>query len=303
MKKLQLLTQVIGMVTLMLLALYGALALLGGAGLANAAGSGAAAAAGANIPSSLNYQGFLRDSNGIPVTGIHTITAKIYADFTAGVPLYTTTIPDVAVVDGLFNIVLGDDPPLTADVFADVPRYLGISLDGAAELEPRQRLHAVPWAMTSTTLVTDPTLNGNVSVSGDLDVVGDLTVTGTITSSLGPQFIAITEVINTQTCNAVGWITFTSGLIPVDATAVILQGSAAMSGPDSGNIDNVIWIRADPSADQYALLRGRAAGSGDNIAWSNQGLFPVSNKGTFQYMIGPQGFNGGCDIFLIGYYR
>jgi hypothetical protein len=177
MKRLQLLTQVIGMVTLMLLAVYGALTLMGGARLANAAGRREAVAAGADIPSSLNYQAFLRDSGGIPVTGIHTITAKIYAGFTGGAPLYTTEVPDVVVVDGLFNIVLGDDPPLTDDVFADVPRYIGISLDGAAELEPRQRLHAVPWAMTAKTLVSGAAVS-DLSVSNGLTVTGDLTLSG-----------------------------------------------------------------------------------------------------------------------------
>jgi hypothetical protein len=192
MKQLRLLAQVVGVITLIVLALYGALALMGRAGAVNAAGSAEAAANA--IPASLNYQGFIRDSFGDPVTGLYTITARIYDVFDGGSALYTTEVPDVAVMDGLFNIVLGDDPPLTDDVFADVPRFIGISLDGGVELAPRQRLHAVPWAMTSKTLVSnavvsDLTVSNDLTVSDDLTVAGDLTVSGTLSLNVRPPFL------------------------------------------------------------------------------------------------------------------
>lgn len=138
------------------------------------------------IPSTLNYQGFLRQPDGSLTTGVYHITAKIYNVATAGSPLYTTTLPDVTVRDGLFNIVLGDNPALSPSVFANAPLYIGISLDGGAELIPRQRLHAVPWAFQASTLINNAqaqtvqglTSNGNLNVNGNATITGGATVNG-----------------------------------------------------------------------------------------------------------------------------
>jgi hypothetical protein len=84
-----------------------------------------------------------------------------------------------------------------------------------------------------------------------------------------------------------------------------------MKGPDSGQIDAYIRVRKDSSSPSYILLRGRAAGSEDVIAWSGQGIFPLSSSKTLDYMVGQlnssggvefPGFNYGCNISLVGYY-
>jgi hypothetical protein len=182
MNKIRGLAQVVGFVTLGLLAIYGLLTLLGGTGAfglaarvdaetLNTSGQAAALMDG-TIPQTMNYQGLLRQADGELAEGFYTITARIWNSATLGTKLYETTVPNVNVRDGLFNIVLGDDPALPPEAFADVPRYIGIDLnDGGDELMPRQRLHAVPWALTSSTLVDDATVNG-VSVTGNLDVLG-----------------------------------------------------------------------------------------------------------------------------------
>jgi hypothetical protein len=172
-KKFQLIVQVVGCVTIGLLAVWGLLALLGSASPTWAAiGHAAPLMAPQNIPVTLNYQGFLRNPDGSLTTGEYTITARIYDQATAGTTLYTTTVPNVTVRDGLFNIVLGDNPALDPGVFDDVPRYIGISLNPDPELIPRQRLHAVPWAYTAKTLVANAELenakvNGNVGIQTD----------------------------------------------------------------------------------------------------------------------------------------
>jgi hypothetical protein len=295
MKRLQLLTQVIGMVTLILLAVYGALTLMGGARLANAAGRGEAVAAGADIPSSLNYQGFLRDSGGIPVTGIHTITAKIYAGFTGGAPLYTTEVPDVVVVDGLFNLVLGDDPPLTDDVFADVPRYIGISLDGAAELAPRQRLHAVPWAMTAKTLVSDASLSGNVSVSGDLSAGGALSADSAVLTgdlSVGGTMFGEWSQID---CGPVGFPDMTPGANSslekvCESTAsgdgFLLVVATAATG---NNADYELFGKVISFAEVLGRASVNAVSGQDYPVYSNSFTMPVKKGDTWEVWFEPHG--------------
>jgi len=196
MNRIRTLAQVVGFCTMGFLALYGLLVLSGVAGplglaveadaeMQDAANE-AAAVLGATIPQTMNYQGFLREPDGSLTTGSYTITARIYelaAPADGETIFYTTTIPDVTVRDGLFNIVLGDDPPLPAAAFSDAPRYIGIDLnDGAGELIPRQRLHAVPWALTASTLVDDAPAQSvqGLSSTGDVSVTGDLAVTGSV---------------------------------------------------------------------------------------------------------------------------
>lgn len=285
------------------------------------------------IPTTLNYQGHLRDPDGSLTTGAYDITAKIYNVATGGSPLYTTTLPDVTVRDGLFNIVLGDNPALPSSVFASSPLYIGISLDGGAELIPRQRLHAVPWAFQASTLINnavaqtvqgltsngnvtvngsaavsgDTALNGNASVSGDTALNGNATVSGNvvITGTLahpgetfvGPHLISPVTVVSKDPCNAdLTWVFFdVSADIPSDATAVILQIQALQLAGHSGTIK----VRSDPDADPYLLLYGYAGSS--NVGWGGQGVYPIKNH-SFEYKVESE-FTGFCTITLIGYFK
>jgi hypothetical protein len=189
-KKFQTLAQVVGYVTIGLLAVYGLLTLFGGgsalASVSAALGtaSGQASASAAVLPSTFNYQGLLRNPDGSLTTGLYTITARIYDAAAAGSALYTETFSSVTVRDGLFNVVLGDNPQgqnLTG-VFAQMPRYIGIQLDDAPELIPRQRLHGVPWALYATNAMTATTLVPNATING-LYSTGDIATTGKMTSA------------------------------------------------------------------------------------------------------------------------
>jgi len=103
---------------------------------------------------------------------------------------------------------------------------------------------------------------------------------------------------------AIAWTSFNaSSYIPAGASAVILEVEAAMSGPDGGDVDAHIKVRKDGTSSAYVLLRGRAASSGDNAAWSSQGTFPVAPTGSFQYTVESPGFNGGYTVRLVGYVK
>jgi hypothetical protein len=330
-KKLQVLAQIVGCVTIALLAIYGLLMVLSDDSSVWAAIDQVATLASEEVPSTFNYQGFLRDPDGSLTTGSYTITARIYDLATEGTALYETTVPNVTVRDGLFNIVLGDDPPMTAEAFSDVPRYIGISLNNDPELIPRQRLHAVPWALTAKTLVSNAVINGltstdditaaninidsitptdgdiitahaNLELTGNITTLADLEVTGQ--SNLGPHFIAPVDVMSATGGIAVPWTSFdASNYIPPNATAVILEAETAMDGPDTGDIYAHIRIRASGGSPDYLLLQGAAGESGDRVAWAAQGIYPVGSDRTFQYQVEFPSFNIGWQIRLIGYYR
>jgi microcystin-dependent protein len=172
-KKFNSIAQVVGYAAIGLLALYGLLNLLGSTpALATASAAlGLKAVEMPVIPSTFNYQGLLRNPDGSLTTGAYTITAKIYDAPADGSALYTETFTPVTVRDGLFNIVLGDDPQGQdlQSVFSTTPRYIGITLVGqGAELIPRQRLHGVPWALYATN-ADNATNAGNATNAANAD--------------------------------------------------------------------------------------------------------------------------------------
>ncbi len=174
-KKFQQLAQWVGFFAIAGLALYGLVTLgstqLSAAGepptaMVNAAASVVAPdAPQATIPSTFNYQGFLRNPDGSLVTGSFTIRISFYDQLGFGNQKHEETFSDVPVREGLFNVVLGDADgggiALPADLFtANAPLYIGVSVGNDPELIPRQRIHPVPWALQSTTLVPNATVQG-----------------------------------------------------------------------------------------------------------------------------------------------
>jgi hypothetical protein len=181
-KKFQFVAQIVGFVTIGLLAVYGLVSILGGGtALAAALGQTPVNKPDAVIPSTFNYQGLLRNSDGSLTTGTYTITAKIYDAATGGSVLYTEMFPSVIVRDGLFNVVLGDNPlgQNLQNVFSATPRYVGLTLaNQSGELIPRQRVHGVPWALyaTNASQATDFTASGNIATA-------NLTASGNIAAA------------------------------------------------------------------------------------------------------------------------
>ena len=115
----------------------------------------------ATIPSTFNYQGFLRNPDGSLVSGSRNITLKIYNQAASGTPLHQETFAGVPVRDGLFNVVLGDGTALPANLFTNnAPLFIGVVVNTDPELIPRQRVHPVPWALQATTLVPNANVQG-----------------------------------------------------------------------------------------------------------------------------------------------
>jgi hypothetical protein len=98
----------------------------------------------AQVPAKINYQGLLTDPNGAPTTGTVSMIFSIYTAATGGSPLYTET-QSVAVTNGVFNVALGANTPLTLPF--DVPYFLGIAVSpDSVEMTPRQPLLSGAYA-------------------------------------------------------------------------------------------------------------------------------------------------------------
>ncbi|MCB0044153.1 MAG: hypothetical protein KDD92_01850 [Caldilineaceae bacterium] len=129
----------------------------------------------ADAPGLINYQGFLTDSGGSPLSTTVTLRFTLYDADTGGTNLWQETHSNVSVNGGHFSLVLGSINPLTTSLFSSETRYLETSVDTTNTNSnftdlPRQRFTSVPYAMQANAVPW----NGITSMpSGFADGVDD----------------------------------------------------------------------------------------------------------------------------------
>lgn len=100
----------------------------------------------ATAPSTISYQGHLTDANGQPINTATPMTFRLYTTATGGTALWTeerTGANAVPVTNGLFNVLLGSVTPMDTALFNQA-LWLGISINGEAEMTPREPFTGVP---------------------------------------------------------------------------------------------------------------------------------------------------------------
>lgn len=117
----------------------------------------------ASIPQTMNYQGVLTDTNGIPVPdGARMITIRIWDAVAGGNQLWTEN-QNVETHLGVFNVVLGTVTPL--NLAFDIPYWLSTSIEGGADLAPRVPLTTAPYAFHAA--VADVGQDTDWTIDGD----------------------------------------------------------------------------------------------------------------------------------------
>ena len=186
----------------------------------------------ASVASLINYQGRLTDIGGSPVTGVQTLTFRLYDAVTSGTEKWKENHSVTLSSDdnGLFSVVLGSVTALNpSDFNSDL--WLSIQVSGDSEMTPRQRVTAVGIAMnadrldaldSSSFMRTDV----NTSTSGKVTI----TTSGTalvITPTTNPA--ADTKLVDVQ--NAAGTSKFSVDL----EGDVAVAGNLAVTGTISGS--------------------------------------------------------------------
>lgn len=190
-------------------------------------------------------QGVLRDAKGRTVAdGTYQVTFSLYVQPTGGTALYAEVHPEVQTSQGLFTTWIGSMgvPDTLSSLPFDTVYYLGISIDGKAELEPRTELTQAAYASSvrggdnQFPNVGDANIKTNLTI--DLgDVLMDqgslllskgevLLDSGTITIGLGEIFLT----------DAGGAIRFSDG--------TILNSANGGTASSAENLDSV-YIHAD----------------------------------------------------------
>ena len=99
------------------------------------------------VPTVINYQGYLTDSDGKALEGKHKITFRIFEEPTGSLTGIWEEIHDsVMVSNGLLNVLLGSIKALTPVHFMG-DRYLEIQVGDEDELEPRLHLVSVAYSL------------------------------------------------------------------------------------------------------------------------------------------------------------
>lgn len=104
--------------------------------------------ASSETPRLINYQATIEGPSG-PVSGIFTITFKIYADSTSMEALWQEPHVNVPIENGLLYAILGAGTPIPVSLF-DGERWMGITIDDDPEISPRMRITATPWSMRAS---------------------------------------------------------------------------------------------------------------------------------------------------------
>jgi hypothetical protein len=62
----------------------------------------------AAIPQTLNFQGYLTQTTGTPISGTVAMVLSIYAQESGGTALWMESHPDVVVTAGVYSVLLGE---------------------------------------------------------------------------------------------------------------------------------------------------------------------------------------------------
>jgi hypothetical protein len=140
----------------------------------------------AAINQQINFQGKLTNPNGTNVAnGNYSIVFSLYTVPSAGTAVWTETQSSVAVTDGVFQVALGSSTALPGSVdFNNSSLYLGVKVGADAEMNPRVRFTAAPYAFNSDRL------NGlQSSAFGQLTANNTFTGTNTVQGTNNAQFV------------------------------------------------------------------------------------------------------------------
>ena len=108
----------------------------------------------AQVPRVLSYQGILTDRDGrILPDGVYELQIRLYDRLDATEPIYVER-QRVTSQHGVVNVLIGTVEPLPERLTFDRVYYVGVSVNGSAELQPRTMLTAVPYALRAESAAT-----------------------------------------------------------------------------------------------------------------------------------------------------
>ncbi len=199
-----------------------------------------------NVPGVISYQGFLTDSKGETLGEVRQqVTFRIYSDPGDIRPRWEE-VHTVTTSQGAFSVLLGSREKLDPEIFAESVAYLGVQVGDDAELQPRQVLSSVPFAM----------------ISGQATQAQSLSCTGCITS----RHLASDAVTSSSSGSPTRMVS-PNGEFSVDVT----DGGIVLAGPAGTIVISEGLISVDASGI-------RIVSTADILLHSNEGTLVSSES-------------------------
>ncbi len=254
------------------------------------------AAAGSPAAEAYVFHGALGQASGEPLPAdgrTVALTFRLYAQPTGGDPLWEEGQTLTCDAQGNFVAPLGDAVPGLEAVFAGArdALYLGLSVNGGAELAPRQRLLSVPMAHRAKVAA---------HAYADFPIAGTATAGTLATDTLSAGRLAFrggsgeTPSLEAESVEAKGAVEVT-GDVEVGGRASLPQGlRAPVFAGYAAALPGMILPWCPPSPDT-PVPEGWALCDGTNGTPNLNGRFPVGAGGAYAV-----GATGGEDAVTLG---
>lgn len=148
----------------------------------------------AQAPTGINYQGYLTTNDGTLIEGAVDLSFSLYRDQAKSDLAWTETHSNVQIEQGVFNVTLGANTPLSPSLFVDA-LYLAVAVDGEDEMDPLHPLLSVPYAFRA--LSVEGTTLGDLGCGVDQILRYDGSAWGCADSPSGTDF-----ALSSQNCPA-----------------------------------------------------------------------------------------------------
>ncbi|MCE9585751.1 hypothetical protein K8R04_00320 [Candidatus Uhrbacteria bacterium] len=238
----------------------------------------------AAIPTTLGYQGRLKNSSGTALTGTYSFTFRLYAASSGGTAMYTEVQPSVSVGEGFFSVLLGSVTPFPAGFDFNQPLFLTTEVNGDGEMTPRITINSVPYAYTA----------GGINSQGIAPV----------SASGGRMYYNTTDAsLNYYDGNASMWVTLGASASSTSLQAVTNVGNSTTNplifggGTSTGNFAAIGYtISATTGTFSNLVINGSVPSSITNFIWTNA---TGTNSTSTNLYTGNLGFNGATGTNLL----
>ncbi|MBS1903401.1 MAG: hypothetical protein JSS75_06850 [Bacteroidetes bacterium] len=229
----------------------------------------------AQTPRAFSYQGVIATSTGQPVSdGEHVVAVSIYRDSVGGTPVFSEAYP-TRTHGGLFSLLIGGKNGIPNSVLFDVPMYVGVSIDGSAEVQPRTALLAAPYAMHADV--------AQVANGLTPDATGVVTSINEISGAI--HFVGDSSIVITQDHNLIsfharaGGSGGIAGVSALDKSVLVQNPNGPVAGvrvADGGiTTTNIADGAVTPSK-----LNQAGATTGQVLKWSGTKWLPANDSGS-----------------------
>nr|HQV30559.1 hypothetical protein [Calditrichia bacterium] len=237
----------------------------------------------AQIPTEIGFQALITDNAGNPVAdGNYDVTFRLYETAGGGTAIWEENRTGIAISNAILGIPLGQ--VTTLDIPFDVPYFLGITLAGNPEMNPRIPLTTTPYSHQARSIQVPMVIE-----SASEDDLFDITSTGRTSAAVKAR------IDNIQSTNSPVYA-FTNGIgAALFAQSAGIGGAGLFSSPGFGTVQPAVRIEASSTAGGHALsVNHTGTGALAVFQFNNSNVARIDNQGTGYFNGGVQ--SSGADV-------